>query len=56
MKRVTFKVIKNGNIWDYTTHYSDTLLWRDKILREEPDADVTIEEASYTEMMDWKSY
>ena len=49
-----FKVVKNGHDWDYSTHRIDAERWRDKILREEPDARVEIRETTRARMMEWK--
>lgn len=50
-----FKLIKNGHVWDYSTHRSDCERWQEKVLFEDPDADTQILGCSYKEMMDWKS-
>lgn len=49
-----YKVVKDGHAWDYSTHPADVAKWRDKILREEPDAHVVIVPCTLKEMMDWK--
>jgi hypothetical protein len=49
-----YKVIKNGHAWDYSNHLVDVLRWRDKILREEPDAETHIEETTQEEWDAWR--
>lgn len=49
-----FKLIKDGVAWDYSTHRSDCEKWRDKVLREEPDAKTEIVEVSLLEMQVWR--
>lgn len=52
---VAYRVVADGEIWDYSTHRVDVERWRDKILSEEPDTHVEIQEADLTDMYDWKS-
>jgi hypothetical protein len=49
-----YKLIKNGHAWDYSNHLVDVLRWRDKILREEPDAETRIEETTQEEWDAWR--
>jgi hypothetical protein len=49
-----YRLIKNGNTWDYSTHPSDIVHWGKKILREEPEAVLEVEETTREEMMAWR--
>jgi hypothetical protein len=49
-----FKVVKDGHDWDYSTDRGYVERLRDKILREEPEAEVDIRNSTRTEMMRWK--
>jgi hypothetical protein len=53
---MAYKLIKDGHVWDYSTHLVDVLRWGCKVRKEEPDAVLEIEEADREEMLAWKSF
>lgn len=53
-KPTAFKLIKDGNVWDYSNLREDVEAWRKKILREEPEARVEIRDSTREEMLAWK--
>jgi len=55
-KRKAYRLVKDGRTWDYSTHPDDMVDWREKILREEPEAEIVVEETSREEMMAWKEW
>lgn len=50
-----YRVRKDGVVWDYSQHPADPVDWRLKILLEEPEAEVVIEEATYKDMYEFKT-
>lgn len=52
--KVALRLMKDGHIWDYSTHVEDMVAWSRKILAEEPDARIEVEYASEEEMIAWK--
>lgn len=52
---LSYRLLKNGVIWDYTQHPQDIVDWWEKILREDPEATLDVEFATYEEMYVWKT-
>lgn len=52
--RPAFRLVKDGQIWDYSNLQEDVEAWREKILREEPYAGVEIQPSTRAEMLAWK--
>lgn len=50
----TFRLMKNGQVWDYSMHLADIEKWADKIIAEDPSARVEVEFASTAEAAAWR--
>lgn len=55
MRVKAYRLVKDGHTWDYSTHVADIAAWWDKILREEPEAELSVWGATVAEMEAWKS-
>lgn len=51
----TYRLMKDGHIWDYSTHLVDVRRWTMKILAEEPDARVEVELSTVEEWTAWRT-
>lgn len=53
-RELSYRLLKDGVVWDYTQHPQDIIDWWGKIRREEEDARLEVEFATYEEMYAWK--
>lgn len=54
LEPTAWKLLMDGEVWDYSTHRSDCELWWQKVRSEEPEATLDILPATREEMMRWK--
>lgn len=49
-----YALVKDGRIWDCSTHPQDMIDWGNKILREEPEAVLEVKVLSRKDMDTWR--